>query len=291
MVGKAITSRLLRSFRSPNYRFLWASDGFTSSAEQMEFLVLAWFVLIETDSAFMVGLFGALRFTGTLFSPFYGVVVDRYDRKRLMTGSRLAFSLIAGVIILLSFSVGLEVWQVFIITAISGMLRAFDNVARQTLIGDLVARDDLANAVALTRTGRDATQIFGPVIGGILLDQAGVGWTYVLVLLLHFAGAGFASRMRPPKRTPTGVTASVISNLFQTFRYVKKEEVILALLLMAFLVNLTGYPLTQGLLPVCARDVLGTGSTGLGQLLGAYSAGAFIGSIVIAGLPGLQNVA
>ena len=85
-------------------------------------------------------------------------------------------------------------------------------------------------------------------------------------------------------------TASVISNLFQTFRYVKKEEVILALLLMAFLVNLTGYPLNQGLLPVFARDVLGTGSTGLGQLLGAYSAGAFIGSIVIAGLPRVQRL-
>ena len=97
----------------------------------MEFLVLAWFVLIETDSAFMVGLFGALRFTGTLFSPFYGVVVDRYDRKRLITGSRLAFSLMAGVIILLAFSNSLQVWHVFVITAASGMLRAFSEKARR----------------------------------------------------------------------------------------------------------------------------------------------------------------
>lgn len=256
----------------------------------MEFLVLAWFVLIQTESAFLVSVYGALRFTGTLFSPFYGIVIDRYDRKKLITGARLAFSLMAGVIILLAFSGGLEVWHVFVITAVSGMLRAFDNVTRQTLIGDLVSRDTLHNAIALTRTGRDATQILGPLIGGILLDQYGLGVTYILVLALYLIGAGIASQLKPPARTPTGVTTSVMSNLFETFRYVKKEQVILALLLMAFLVNLTGFPLNLGLMPIFAKDVLNTDATGLGQLLSAYSAGALVGSVVIAGIPNVPRL-
>ncbi len=76
----------------------------------------------------------------------------------------------------------------------------------------------------------------------------------------------------------------MLGNLRQAASYVRKEELILALLLMAFVVNLTGFPLNNGLMPVFARDVLGTGSTGLGQLLGAYSAGSAAGSATIAAL-------
>ena len=69
-----------------------------------------------------------------------------------------------------------------------------------------------------------------------------------------------------------------------------KHEIILALLLMAFLVNLTGYPMNLGLTPVYAKDVLGTTSTGLGQLLGAYAAGSFVGSIAIASIANMRRL-
>ena len=92
LIGRTTASQLLRSFRLPNFRMMWFSDATASSAEQMEFLVLAWYVLTETNSPFLVGLFAALRFTGTLFSPYYGILVDRYDRKRLLAGARMVFA-------------------------------------------------------------------------------------------------------------------------------------------------------------------------------------------------------
>ena len=71
-------SRFGSAFRGSDFRYLWLSDSVVSCSEQMEFLVLAWFILQETDSPFLLGLYAALRFTGTLFSPLYGIVVDRY---------------------------------------------------------------------------------------------------------------------------------------------------------------------------------------------------------------------
>lgn len=248
----------------------------------MEFLVLAWFVLIQTDSPLLVGLYGALRFTGTLFAPFYGIIVDRYDRPKLLTASRLTFTLIAVIIAAVSFLGQIQVWHVFILTGIAGMVRAFDNVTRQTLIADLVDRQDIANAVALTRTGRDTTQIMSPIIGGMLLSSFGLGWTYIVVIAMHLCGTALVTLIHQPPRAPAASGASIMSILMESLRYARTHQVILGLLLLAFLVNLTGFPLNQGLAPVFAHDVLQTDSSGLGLLLSAYSAGALIGSGIIA---------
>ena len=289
LATNTVSGRLFRSFLQRNYRMLWFSDGSTSSAEQMEILVLAWFVLIETDSAFLVGVYGALRFTGTLFSPFYGILVDRYDRLALLRIARVIFTVNAIIIAALAFAGQIHIWQIFLLTGINGMARAFDNVTRQTLMADMVPRYNLGNAIALTRTGRDATQIVSPVIGGFLLDSFGLGWAYVAIIALLALGALLTLAVHPPPRRPATRGESIFSTLWDSFRYAWGNKVILALLLLAFLVNLTGFPLNQGLVPVFAHDVLLTDSTGLGWLLGAYSAGAFVGSIIIAGLGSIDR--
>ena len=289
MYTNTITSRFFRSFQQRNYRLLWFSDGVTSSAEQMEFLVLVWFVAIQTESAFLVTLYGALRFTGTLFAPFYGIIVDRYDRLMLLRISRIIFTVIAVIIATLSFLGQIQIWHVFVLTGVAGMVRAFDNVTRQTLIADMVPRQNLGNAIALTRTGRDTTQIVSPVIGGFLLDSFGLGWAYIAIIALLIGGTALTISVKPPPRSLADRGESLFKTLADSFRYARRNEVILALLLLAFLVNLTGFPLNQGLVPVFARDVLLTDSTGLGWLLGAYSAGAFVGSIVIAGIGNMER--
>ena len=289
LATNTVSGRLFRSFLQRNYRMLWFSDGATSSAEQMEILVLAWFVLIETDSAFLVGVYGALRFTGTLFAPFYGILVDRYDRLSLLRIARVIFTVNAIIIAALAFAGQIHIWQIFLLTGINGMARAFDNVTRQTLMADMVPRYNLGNAIALTRTGRDATQIVSPVIGGFLLDSFGLGWAYVAIIALLALGAALTLTVNPPPRRPATRGESIFSTLWDSFRYAWGNKVILALLLLAFLVNLTGFPLNQGLVPVFAHDVLLTDSTGLGWLLGAYSAGAFVGSIIIAGLGSIDR--
>ncbi len=283
-------SRFGSAFRGRDFRYLWLSDSAVSCAEQMEFLVLAWFILQETDSPFLLGLYAALRFTGTLFSPLYGIVVDRYRRERLLRFVRFGFTLSAVAILALIVTDILDVWHVFLLVGIVGMARAFDTVTRQTVIPDIVPREGIMNAVALTRSGRDVMQIIGPMVGGVLLAQYGMVWSYVAIVALYLSGVGLAFRLQVPGQpTSARSSESVISNLRQAMSYVRTCEVVLGLLLLAFLVNLSGFPLNNGLLPVYAKDVLGVGAVGLGQLLGAYSVGSMVGSVTIAALPRLRR--
>jgi len=278
VVGLLGARVFLRSFRGRDFRYLWASDALQGWADQMESVVLGWFVLTETDSPFLVGLFAALRFTGTIFAPFFGVLADRRDRRRLLMLIRVGFTSLALVIFFLALLDRLQVWHVFILVGLAGMGRAFDNVVRQALLGDLVQGEGLMNAVALTRIARDITQMIGPLVGGFMLDNAGLAPTYGLVVVVHLTAVFTSWRLRAIPRVPTGTAISFLANLAHTFRYVKRQEVVMALLLMAFLVNLTAFPLNNGLMPVFARDVLGSGPEGLGILLGAYAVGAFLGS-------------
>ncbi|MCI0440564.1 MAG: MFS transporter [Chloroflexi bacterium] len=275
----------LRSFQARNFRYLWLADSLLGFAEQMELVALAWFVLVETDSAFLVGLLASLRYTGTLFSPLYGVAVDRYDRKKVLAGIRASFVAIAALILALLVTGRLEVWQVLLFVGVDGMGRAFDNVARQAMLPDLVERSRLMNAVALTRTGRDITQIVGPIIGGFMLGRAGMDWTYALIIAVHGSTALLVLQLKPPARTVTGAGVKIWRSLKEAGSYIGRDEALLALMIMAFVVNLTAFTVAYGMMPVFARDVLDTDSTGLGILLGSYSAGSFLGSVAIAWLP------
>ena len=109
MIGLAAATQLVRSFEGRNFRYLWFSDLLNGWAEQMEFVVLAWFVLTETDSPFLVGIYGSLRFGGTLFSPFYGIIADRYDRKKIFIIVRSTFPIFAAIVLYLSLTERLEV--------------------------------------------------------------------------------------------------------------------------------------------------------------------------------------
>ncbi len=285
-----VVSRFGGAFRGRDFRYLWLSDSTVSCSEQMEFLVLAWFILQETDSPFLLGLYAALRFTGTLFSPLYGIMVDRYRRGRLLQAARFGFASSALVILLLAAANLLETWHIFVLVGIVGMARAFDTVTRQTIIPDVVPRDGIMNAVALTRSGRDVMQIIGPLVGGVLLTRYGMAWSYLVIVGMYLTGAALAMRLKIPEQriSPRG-SESVASNIRQALSYVRRSEVVLGLLLLAFLVNLSGFPLNNGLLPVYARDILDVGAVGLGQMLGAYSAGSMIGSVTIAALPRLRR--
>lgn len=282
MIRLLVTKGPLRSFQRRNYRLLWASDISQRCAEQMEFLVLAWYVLAETNSPFLVGLFGALRFFGTLLAAPYGVLADRYDRRRLLVGIRLTFAVAAATVLVLFFTGHLKVWQVFVLMGVFGAYRAFDSVTRQAVLADVMEGEGVTNALALTRTGQDAAQMVGPLIGGALLSRFGLGWAYLPIVITYLMGAFFAYLIHPPGILRAVLASSMWRNLAAVGRYVRKHDVVLALLIMAFLINLAAFPLTHGLVAVFARDVLGTGPMGLAALLWANSAGAFLGSLGLA---------
>ena len=289
MIRNLATAGVFTSFRQRNFRFFLASESLARVGDQMETVVLAWVVLVETNSPFLLGVFGALLFFGTLIAPYFGVLADRHDRRNLLVGVRAIAGGTSMGILVLSLTGSLEVWHVFALGSFSGIARTFGNVLREVLTADVVDQRMLANAIGLTRSASDVTQIVAPIIGGALLNWVGISPAFFLVVAMYLLAAYSAYMIRLPARELTGVATSVLRNLTEAGGYIRRNNVVLALLLMAFLVNFTALSLNHGLMPVFAKDVLEGGPMSLAGLVSALFAGAFLGSMGIAALTRLQR--
>ena len=110
----------------------------------MEILILAWYILVATDSPFLVGVLGALRFSGTLTAPIVGVIADRVSRKVMLMVLRTGAGLSAVALLLLAAFNLIEPWHVFVIAGISGFFRPADNVLRRLVVAS-ATNDEMAH--------------------------------------------------------------------------------------------------------------------------------------------------
>ena len=249
---------------------------------EMETLILGWYVLVATDSPFLVGLLGALRFTGTLTAPIVGVIADRISRKIMLNALRAGAGLSALALLILAAADLIQPWHVFVIAGMGGLMRSSDNVLRQSLIADTVPRELLMNASGLARTTQDTARIVGALLGATLLSRLGLGWAYFGVTVFYafsvLLGLGIcAVRSNTPVKHVNPFT-----EMKQGIRYMIDSPVIQPIMFLAFLVNATAFPLTNGLLPVVARDVYGRDENGLAQMVATFAVGALVGSLLMA---------
>ena len=276
--------RLFESFRIRGFRFLWSADALSNWAGEMETLILGWYVLVETGSPFLLGLFGALRWGGTLVSPLYGVLADRMDRRWMVIGLRLIFGLQALVLMSLGLSGALSPWHVFVIAGIVGLIRMGEGVVRQSLIADVVPARMLLNASSLGRTTQDVARIAGAFAGAGLFSLLGFGPAYIGVAVFYLASVVFALGIRVHGSPPRPSRERALPALRRGIAYMMRRPMVKGVMALAFLVNLTAFPLVMGLLPVLARDVFGVDQNGLALLVATTAGGALVGSMAVAGL-------
>ena len=278
---RKILERTFNSLNVRGFRFMWLGDLTLSTAEFMEIVILSWYVLGQTESPLVLGIFAALRFTGTVVAPLFGVIVDRLGRRNIYIFARVSFLILSCSVLILTFFNLLSVLAVLIVAALVGFSRSLDMIVRQSVLPVIVSTSQLQNGVALMRTGRDLTQIVGPVMGGVLLELIGIGKSYLFIIALHLFSLMFVFLIPGVPNIATKTTQSIIENLKGGFSYVKGNPFLFGLLAVAFIVNLTAYPLNNTLLAVIARQVMNIDAAGLGWLMGTYSAGGLLGSIII----------
>jgi len=271
---------MFESLRIRSFRYQWAADTFGTWASEMETLLLGWYVLVDTGSPFLVGLVGALRFGGTLLAPLYGVLADRSDRKTLLITLRAVQAAMAGAIAVLAVSGALRPWHAFAIAGLGGLIRNGENVVRQSLLADGVPPGALLNAVGLSRITQDLAKILGAMAGAALLSRLGMGAAYGVVTAWYVVSTVMVLGVMRTTRAARA-PESAYANLRSGVRYIWRSPPIKAIMFLAFLVNLTAFPLTNGLMPVVARDVFLGGPDVLALLLSATSLGALAGSFAV----------
>ena len=272
-----------------NFALVWSSNMLSAMGNQTEALVLGWLVLTLTDSPLYVGLVTAARLGLNPLALFAGALVDRMPRFLILAAVETTMGLLSLLMLVLIVTGALQVWQIFAITIAGGLARIFQMPAAQSLAADAVTPDRVANGVALTTTGMNITLIVGPLLGGVMFRETGAQGAYALIVAMHALGACGALMVRVAGASRAGEAGSVLRAVWEGLVYMKSNQPIWAALLVATLINFTAFPFHTTLLPVFARDVLGTESAGLGLLMAAFGAGAFLGSLALAAVPRLKG--
>jgi len=256
---------------------------------QMEAVALGWLVLIRTDSPFLVGLIASARMALNFLALFSGAIADRVPRHRLVGAVMFAVSLLSLTMFALLLSGRLEVWHIFALVLAGGMVRLFQMPASQSLVADILPRDRISNGAALTTMGMNLNTVVGPLIGGILFQAIGPQGVYAVIVVLNSLGGILALSIGNIRISTQSREDSVFKAMLEGLKYVKGQQVLWSILLLAVIINFTGWPLHTSLMPIFARDVLGTGSAGLGMLMSAFGIGALIGSTTLASVRNLQS--
>jgi predicted MFS family arabinose efflux permease len=171
---------------------------------------------------------------------------------------------------------------VFTVAALGGLLRPSEMLVRQSLIADTVPRALLINALGFGRTTMEGARIVGPLIGAALFSALGIGPAYLCIALIYLASIVLSVRITVPARARDRIRARPWAELLDGIAYMRRAPAIVMCMLLAFLANLTAFPVTMGLLPVIARDMFASDENGLARMTAAVAAGALAGSILVA---------
>jgi MFS family permease len=259
----------------------------TSWAFEMENLILGWYVLVETGSVLLLTVFASLLYIGTLLAPMFGVMADRVGHRNLLCAMRGFYAVLAATIMILAYTDVLTPVHVLVITALLGLVRPSDIGMRAALVGETVPPIQLLAAMGIQRTTQDTARIAGALSGAGLVAVLGMGPAYTAVaalyvaaMLLTKAGGPRAKPAVAQEAVPAPARASPWRDLKEGLAYVWRTPHLLALMCLAFLLNLTAFPLMHSLMPVVAKEVYLADQTTLGYMVAAASGGALLGSLV-----------
>jgi MFS family permease len=278
----------LAAFRIRSFRFQWSADLLTSWASEMETLVLGWYVMVNTGSVLALTAFGSLQFLGTLAAPMFGVLGDRLGGRVMLCAMRATYATLAALLMFLALAGLLTPAWVLVVAALAGVVRPNDLVMRNTLIGETIPSAHLMGALGMSRATSDSARVGGALAGAGLSTALGLGSTYVVVTSVYLASLAltFGVARRPPVPDPgaslRGASIPGPSGWRDlkdgVVRVVRTPE-LLAMMLLAFLINLTAYPASGGLLPYVAKHVYRVDATGLGFLVASFAFGGLLASI------------
>lgn len=243
-------------------------------------VAIGWYIYDVTSSAFALGYLGLAGLLPTIALVLVtGYVADQVDRRLILFASDIVLTATAAALLWLVATGEGIVWPVYIIAIFAAAARAFHNPAGQALIPALVPQDQLPSAIAFASGAFQAAQILGPAIGG-LLYAIDATWPFMTAAILYGASAIGVLAVRHRSQQATARMPLTVKSLLAGFEFAWNKPVVFgAVSLDAAVVLFGGVVL---LLPIFAKDILGTGPEGLGLLRAAPAIGALAMAIWLA---------
>jgi len=291
-------SHAWRALRHRNFKLFFAGQSISVIGTWMTRLATIWLVYHLTHSALLLGV---VSFAGQIVSfvlgPFAGVWVERLDRRKLLVWTQAAAAVQALAMAALVLAHVITLWEIIALTALQGVINAFDAPARQTFLMQMVEdRNDLSNAIAINSSMANGARLIGPAIAGLVIAGFGEGACFLVDGVSYFAVIASLLLMRIKPLDIERNTANMVEQMREGWDYIRSFRPIRTILLLFSLVSLMGYSWSV-LLPIFAAQVLHGGAATLGWLMGASGVGAFVSALSLAvrksvvGLTGMLQVA
>jgi len=271
----------LQSLRHRNFQLLWIGSIISNSGDWMDQIALNWLVYQLSGSAVQLAFLNLARLAPIfVFTLIGGVIADRAERRRLLFTTQAVAMVLAFVLATLTITGLVQIWMVLIIAVARGIVLSFNQPARQSLISELVPREDLKNAIALNSATLNLTRVLGPTLGGVLIATVGVAGAFYLNAASFLAVLGALALMRFPERVQRK-KSGMLADLAGGLAYLGQRPTLRTLVLLALLPMVLGMPYMT-MLTVFASDVLKVGGGGLGLLTACSGIGAVTGALWVA---------
>ncbi|HJZ78938.1 MAG TPA: MFS transporter, partial [Pyrinomonadaceae bacterium] len=282
-------SSVFQALKYRNFKLFLSGQLVSLIGNYIQTVAQAWLVYRLTGSATLLGL---VAFSGQIsifvLAPISGLVADTKSRRGILFITQIVPMILTFVLALLTLTGRVQVWHVFTIAALLGVINAFDFPVRQAFVAELVTKEDLMSAVTLNSSMINSARTIGPGIGGLLVASVGEGWcflgnalSYVAVIIGLLMMKSEASPRRPAPHFRAGIV--------EAFNFARHTGPVGALLVLLGLISFMGLRY-EILMPVYVREMLHGGPTEFGLLMGASGIGAILGSAVLAAFGNIRTL-
>lgn len=276
-------SRTFASLSVRNYRYFWTGSFVSNVGTWMNRVAQDWLVLtiLTNHSATALGIVTGLQFLPiAVFSPWAGAIADRFQKRRVLMVTQASLAVSAAILAVLVTLGIAQLWQVFVIATLTGIVTAFDAPARQAFASEMVGSDLLTNAVGLNSASFNAARLIGPGVAGLVIAWVGISpalWintiSFAAVILALVAMDTSELTPAPVRRGPGAIR--------EGFTYVRSRPDIMLILLMVFMLGTFGmnFQVTNALM---ATEVYGVGAEAYGILGSIMAAGSLSAALIAA---------
>ena len=271
-----------------NFRLFWLGQTGSVIGTWMESVARGWLALQLTNSAFMVGVVSAAGSLPVLLLTLYaGVVVDRHAKLRMVKITQALLMVQAGILWWFDWSGHITVAWLALLSLVAGAISAFDIPARQSLMIELVGREDVVDAIALNSSGFNVARVIGPAVAAVVIDRLGLAWCFAinsvsfLLVLVGLSMIRLTAAAARAADVSSGQAGSSMAGLIEGLRFMARTKPVAMLMMLVAVYSVFGIPFLV-LMPVFAQDVLHGSARTYGTLLAAVGIGAVLGALSLA---------
>ncbi len=289
LIGRiAVDVSPLRSSR--DFRLLTLGSLVTNLGTQATLVALPYQLYVQTRSPLLTGLLGAVELGPIVSMSLYGgALADRLDRRRLLLADQIALVLCSAGLAAGALAGHPPLALLYVLGGLLAGFSAIQNVARSSIVPNVVEPEQLRPAVALTFGLYQLTMVLGPSLGGGVIAIFGLSTAYVIdaASCLGMVVAVLAMGAQPPHASELP-HESIASSIREGLRFVRSERALLGSFGIDLVAMTFGMPRT--LFPVLSLTVYHTGAAGTGALFASVSAGATVAALTTGWLSGMRRL-